>query len=44
MVVKAVNRFRKAEESTTRDCPHCLTSVPKAATRCPACTSELTAQ
>ena len=44
LVVKAVNRFRKAEESTERECPHCLTLVPKAATRCSACTSELTAQ
>ena len=41
LVVKAVNRFRKAEESTVRECPKCLTTVPKAATRCPACTSEL---
>ena len=44
LVVKAVNRFRRAEESTERLCPHCLTLVPKAATRCSACTSELTAE
>ena len=43
LVVKAVNRFRKAEEATDRACPHCLTMVPKAATRCSACTSELPA-
>jgi large conductance mechanosensitive channel len=24
---------------TTRDCPYCLTPIPLAATRCPACTS-----
>lgn len=41
LVVKAVNRFRKAEEATHRDCPFCLTAVPLAATRCPACTSDL---
>jgi large conductance mechanosensitive channel len=44
LVVKAVNRFRKAEEATERECPHCLTMVPKAATRCSACTSELVAE
>jgi len=44
LVVKAVNRFRKAEESTERDCPYCLSSIPKAATRCPSCTSEVAAE
>ena len=44
LLVKAVNRFRKAEEATERACPHCLTMVPKAATRCSACTSELAAE
>jgi len=32
---------RDAEEATTKDCPFCLTAVPLAATRCPACTSAL---
>ena len=45
LVVKAVNRMRRsaeeAEEATERECPFCLTSVPVAAKRCPACTSEL---
>ena len=43
LVVKAVNR-RKREEpaaATTRDCPHCLSAIPLAATRCSGCTSEL---
>jgi large conductance mechanosensitive channel len=44
LVVKAVNKFRADEEATERECPHCLTLVPKAATRCSACTSELTAE
>jgi large conductance mechanosensitive channel len=44
LVVKAVNRFRKAEEATDRECPRCLTMIPKAATRCSACTSEVTAE
>ena len=44
LVVKAANRFRKQEEATDRECPYCLTLIPKAATRCPACTSEVTAE
>lgn len=42
LVVKAVNKVRKpAEPPVTKDCPRCLTPIPEAATRCPACTSEL---
>ena len=43
LIVKAVNK-RKREEpatATTKDCPHCLSAVPLAATRCSGCTSEL---
>ncbi len=40
LVIKAVNRFRRAEE-TTKACPFCATDIPIAATRCPSCTSEL---
>lgn len=40
-LIKAVNHLRRAQEETTKDCPYCLTSIPEAATRCPACTSEL---
>lgn len=46
-VVKPLNRLmasRKTEpdvESTTRECPHCLSSIPTAATRCAYCTSEV---
>lgn len=29
------------EAPTTRDCPHCCSAIPIAATRCPNCTSEL---
>jgi|SRR5579859_3568695 len=28
---------------TTRDCPYCLSKIPKAATRCPNCTSQVEA-
>ncbi|MHB1925534.1 MAG: large conductance mechanosensitive channel protein MscL [Acidimicrobiales bacterium] len=40
-----MNRRRTStdSESTTRDCPECLSSIPKAATRCAFCTAEVTA-
>jgi len=46
LVVRAANRLQalKAEPAaapTTRDCPHCLSSVPLEATRCAHCTSTL---
>lgn len=42
--IKVINRWRRQPEQapTTKECPHCLTQVALAATRCPACTSELT--
>jgi large conductance mechanosensitive channel len=46
-VVVPVNKLmarRKTEpevESTTKDCPRCLSSVPIAATRCAFCTSDI---
>ena len=46
-VVVPVNKLmqkRKTEpdvESTVRDCPQCLSSIPVAATRCAFCTSEV---
>lgn len=46
-VVKPVNTLmarRKTEpdvESTTRDCPECLSSIPVAATRCAFCTAKV---
>ena len=47
MIIKAANATKKKEppappaEPTTKDCPHCFTSIPIKATRCPNCTSEL---
>ena len=43
MMVKLINRLRKpvAEEITTKECPYCKTEIALAATRCPACTSEV---
>ena len=42
LLVKIVNRIRKKDPST-RDCPHCLTAIPLAATRCSGCCAELQA-
>jgi len=46
LVVKQMNRLKKpapAPAATTKDCPHCLMTVPLKATRCGHCTSELKA-
>ena len=37
LIVKSINRLRAAPPPSTRDCPRCLTAIPLAATRCPAC-------
>ncbi len=49
IIVKQVNRLTKQEEEapaepTTKTCPYCATEIPIAATRCPHCTSELSAE
>jgi large conductance mechanosensitive channel len=42
LVIKAYNRTKRPETpAPVKDCPFCLTSIPETATRCPACTSEL---
>lgn len=40
-VVKMAARFSKEPDPTTHACPFCTTEVANEATRCPACTSEL---
>jgi large conductance mechanosensitive channel len=44
LIVKAFNRLSGAEDEPPKmaECPFCKTSVPVKATRCSACTSELT--
>ena len=47
LVIRPVNTLmarRKTEpevESTTRDCPECLSAIPAAATRCAFCTAQV---
>lgn len=43
LIVRSMNRFKKQEPTTptTKECPHCFTTIPLKATRCPNCTSEL---
>lgn len=46
LMIKGVNSLKKkpepvAAEPTTKECPHCFTTISIKATRCPNCTSEL---
>jgi len=46
LLIKQLNRLQKpapapAAAPATKDCPHCLSSVPLKATKCAHCTSEL---
>ena len=42
LLVKLVNKVRRKDVSM-KDCPECLTSIPLAARRCAACSTELKA-
>ena len=44
LIVKTANKMKKAPppaDPTTKDCPHCFSTISIKATRCPQCTSEL---
>lgn len=45
LVIRSINQMKRKEEApaepTTKECPHCFTSIPIKATRCPHCTSQL---
>ena len=42
LLIKQINRTqRPAAAPATKDCPHCLSTVPAKATKCAHCTSEL---
>ncbi len=48
VVVKQMNRLKKKAEApaaapATKECPKCCSVIPARATRCPQCTSELSA-
>ena len=43
LIVKAINRRKRKEAASTKDCPYCLSAVPIAATKCSGCTSVLVA-
>ena len=46
LVVKQMNRLKRQPEPVapnTKECPFCFTNIPIKATRCPNCTSQLTA-
>jgi len=48
LLVRSVNRLTAKPAApaapTTKDCPHCLSTIPLKATRCPNCTSQLEAK
>ena len=44
LLIRAMNRMQKpapAAAPSTRECPHCFSTISIKATRCPNCTSEL---
>jgi large conductance mechanosensitive channel len=48
VLLRQINRLKRKPQDvpaspTTKDCPYCCTSIPLTATRCPSCTSRLTA-
>lgn len=42
-LAKPFKKPAKEAKPTTKDCPFCLSQIPKRATRCPFCTSKLSA-
>jgi large conductance mechanosensitive channel len=43
LIVKTINKHKREKAPLVKDCPYCLSSIPRAATKCSACGSELSA-
>jgi large conductance mechanosensitive channel len=45
LIVRQINKRKRTEEAapTTKECPHCLSTIPLAATRCSGCCAEVAA-
>jgi large conductance mechanosensitive channel len=46
LIIRSINKLKRKEEAppeepTTKECPHCLSTIPIKATRCAYCTVEL---
>jgi large conductance mechanosensitive channel len=41
LIVKQMNKMKKAEQPNTKECSFCFSTIPVKATKCPSCTSEL---
>ena len=49
LLIRVINKLKRQdeappEEPTTKECPHCLSTIPIKAKRCGHCTSELSAE
>lgn len=46
LLIRSINKLKRKQEEppkepTTKDCPHCFTTIPIKAVRCPHCTTQL---
>jgi large conductance mechanosensitive channel len=43
LIIREINKRREVTAPAVKDCPYCLSSIPLAATKCAACSSEVSA-